>query len=93
MAPSSNSPTTASNPQEVQHLPPQTGAEFENPARPADHDPHSASSLATGLQSDDALTREILQALTKDELKDLMKVHQGLSAKKNCTKDGECFVI
>jgi hypothetical protein len=87
MAPSSNSPTTASNPQEVQHLP-----EFENPARPADHDPHSTSSLATGLQSDDALTREILQALTKDELKDLMKARQGLTAKKNCMKDGECFV-
>jgi len=71
---SSDSRAATSNPQEVQHQP-------ENPVHPTDHGP------SMGLHGDTAVTREILQVLTKDELKDLMKTCELTSAKKNCTKD------
>jgi len=57
----------------------------QEPSTP-DHSP------SMGLHGDTTVTHEILQVLTKDELKDLMKTHELTSAKKNCIKDGKYFV-
>ena len=73
---SSDSRAATSNPQD----------QSENPAHPTDHGP------TTGSHDDTAVTRKILQVLTKDKLKDLMKTRQLTNMKKNCTKDGKHFV-